>query len=101
VAALLPLWCRHYLSAAASRPCAIVRTATVRQPQLAISRVGYIHRILLPFAAPGISGALVLSAGRALAETAVLLFTAGYVMRWPESLFDSGRTLAVHIYDLP
>ncbi len=67
---------------------------------LAISRVGYIHRILLPFAAPGISAALVLSAGRALAKTAVLLFTAGYVMRWPESLFDSGRTLAVHIYDL-
>lgn len=67
---------------------------------LAISRVGYLRRILLPFAAPGIAAALVLSAGRALAETAVLLFTAGYVMRWPESLFDSGRTLAVHIYDL-
>lgn len=67
---------------------------------LAISRVGYSRRILLPFAAPGIASALVLSAGRALAETAVLLFTAGYVMRWPESLFDSGRTLAVHIYDL-
>jgi phosphate transport system permease protein len=67
---------------------------------LAISRVGYLRRILLPFAAPGIAAALVISAGRALAETAVLLFTAGYVMRWPESLFDSGRTLAVHIYDL-
>ncbi|MEK8080014.1 phosphate ABC transporter permease PstA [Pseudomonas sp. XK-1] len=67
---------------------------------LAISRAGYLRRILLPFAAPGIAAALVLSAGRALAETAVLLFTAGYVMRWPESVFDSGRTLAVHIYDL-
>ncbi|EML5474279.1 phosphate ABC transporter permease PstA [Pseudomonas aeruginosa] len=67
---------------------------------LAISRVGYLRRILLPFAAPGIAAALVLSAGRALAETAVLLFTAGYVMRWPGSVFDSGRTLAVHIYDL-
>jgi phosphate transport system permease protein len=67
---------------------------------LAISRVGYLRRILLPFAAPGIAAALLLSAGRALAETAVLLFTAGYVMRWPESVFDSGRTLAVHIYDL-
>lgn len=67
---------------------------------LAISRVGYLRRILLPFAAPGIAAALVLTAGRALAETAVLLFTAGYVMRWPESVFDSGRTLAAHIYDL-
>lgn len=67
---------------------------------LAISRLGYLRRILLPFAAPGIAAALVLSSGRALAETAVLLFTAGYVMRWPDNLFDSGRTLAVHIYDL-
>ncbi|MFZ3186179.1 MAG: phosphate ABC transporter permease PstA [Pseudomonas sp.] len=67
---------------------------------LAISHLGYLRRIQLPFAGPGIAAALVLSAGRALAETAVLLFTAGYVMRWPESLFDSGRTLAVHIYDL-
>ncbi|HEN8707910.1 TPA: phosphate ABC transporter permease PstA [Pseudomonas putida] len=67
---------------------------------LAISRIGYLRRVLLPFAAPGIAAALVLSAGRALGETAVLLFTAGYVMRWPEGLFDSGRTLAVHIYDL-
>ena len=67
---------------------------------LAISRVGFLRRILLPFAAPGIAAALVLGSGRALAETAVLLFTAGYVMRWPENVFDSGRTLAVHIYDL-
>jgi phosphate transport system permease protein len=67
---------------------------------LALSRWGFLRRVLLPFAAPGIALGLVLAAGRALAETAVLLFTAGYVTRWPDNWFDSGRTLAVHIYDL-
>jgi phosphate transport system permease protein len=38
--------------------------------------------------------------GRATAETAALIFTSGYVDRMPESLNDSGRALAVHIYDL-
>lgn len=76
--------------------------AKYRQAALAldISRWGFIRRVLLPFAAPGIAVGLVLAAGRALAETAVLLFTAGYVTRWPDNWLDSGRTLAVHIYDL-
>jgi phosphate transport system permease protein len=43
---------------------------------------------------------VILSVGRALAETAALLFTAGYVTRLPDSVFDSGRALSVHIYDL-
>ncbi len=38
--------------------------------------------------------------GRALAETAALLFTAGASERMPESLADPGRVLAVHIYEL-
>ena len=67
---------------------------------MALSRWGWVRRILLPCAAPGIAVGIILSAGRALAETAVLLFTAGYVLRRPDSLFDSGRTLSVHIYDL-
>jgi phosphate transport system permease protein len=41
-----------------------------------------------------------LSVGRALAETAAWIFTAGYVTRMPESLQDSGRSMSVHIYDL-
>jgi phosphate transport system permease protein len=67
---------------------------------LALSHWGWVRRILLPCAAPGIAVGIILSAGRALAETAVLLFTAGYVLRRPDSLFESGRTLSVHIYDL-
>jgi ABC-type phosphate transport system permease subunit len=41
-----------------------------------------------------------LAVGRATAETAALIFTSDYVDRMPESLNDSGRALAVHIYDL-
>ena len=43
---------------------------------------------------------LMLGIGRAAAETAALVFTSGYVDRMPGSVFDSGRALAVHIYDL-
>lgn len=67
---------------------------------LNLSHSGYIFRILLPNAASGIAAAVIISVGRALAETAVLIFTAGYVTRQPESLLDSGRSLSVHIYDL-
>jgi phosphate transport system permease protein len=42
----------------------------------------------------------VLAIGRALAETAALLFTSGYVDRMPGSVFDSGRVLSIHIFDL-
>jgi len=41
-----------------------------------------------------------LSVGRSLSETAVLLFTAGAALRTPVSLLDSGRTMAVHFYIL-
>ncbi len=56
--------------------------------------------ILLPSALPSIAAGFVLSVGRALAETAALIFTSGYVDRMPESLLDSGRSLSTHIYDL-
>jgi phosphate transport system permease protein len=67
---------------------------------LALSRWGMLRKVVLPAAAPGLAAAITLSTGRALAETAVLLFTAGYVLRMPTSLLDSGRALSVHIYDL-
>jgi phosphate transport system permease protein len=67
---------------------------------LGLSRAATLRHILLPSAAPGIVVGLVLGIGRALAETAALLFTSGYVDRMPETLLDSGRALSVHIYDL-
>ncbi len=67
---------------------------------LGMSRSVTFWRILLPAATPGLVVGLVLGIGRAMGETAALLFTSGYVDRMPESLLDSGRSLAVHIYDL-
>ncbi|MEJ7745547.1 MAG: phosphate ABC transporter permease PstA [Luteimonas sp.] len=67
---------------------------------LGMSRATALRHILLPAAAPAIATGLMLGIGRATAETAALIFTSGYVDRMPESLNDSGRALAVHIYDL-
>ncbi len=67
---------------------------------LGLTRSAAIWHILLPAARPAIIAGLILGIGRATAETAALLFTSGYVDRMPESLLDSGRALAVHIYDL-
>ena len=67
---------------------------------LGMSRSSALFHILLPTAAPALAAGLMLGIGRAMAETAALIYTSGYVDRMPSSLHDSGRALAVHIYDL-
>ncbi|MGE0644533.1 MAG: phosphate ABC transporter permease PstA [Nitrospira sp.] len=67
---------------------------------LGLSRTTTLIHLLLPAAVPGLLVGLVLSVGRAIAETAALIFTSGYVDRMPESLLDSGRALSLHIFDL-
>jgi phosphate transport system permease protein len=67
---------------------------------LGMSRSATLVHLLLPAAAPALVAGLMLGIGRAGAETAALIFTSGYVDRMPDSLFDSGRALSVHIYDL-
>ncbi|MDD2932820.1 MAG: phosphate ABC transporter permease PstA [Methylotenera sp.] len=67
---------------------------------LGMSKLSALLHILLPAAAPALAAGLMLGIGRAMAETAALIFTSGYVDRMPSSLHDSGRALAVHIYDL-
>lgn len=67
---------------------------------LGLSRLTTLRTLILPAAAPALGAALALGIGRALAETAALIFTSGYVDRMPGSLMDSGRSLTVHIYDL-
>jgi phosphate transport system permease protein len=65
---------------------------------LGMTRSATLVHLLLPSAAPALSASLILGLGRAIAETAALIFTSGYVDRMPDSLFDSGRALSVHIY---
>ncbi|MBM4284653.1 MAG: phosphate ABC transporter permease PstA [Deltaproteobacteria bacterium] len=67
---------------------------------LGLSQWQAITRVVLPSALPGITTGIMLSVGRSLGETAVLLFTAGASLRTPVSVFDSGRTMAVHFYIL-
>lgn len=67
---------------------------------LGLSKTTTLFRILVPQAAPGMAVGLILGVGRALAETAALIFTAGYVTRFPGDVLDSGRALSVHIFDL-
>jgi len=67
---------------------------------LGFSRASTFTKLLLPAALPGLGVGLSLGISRALAETAALLFTSGYVDRMPASVFDSGRALSIHIYDL-
>ncbi len=79
---------------------AISREQRLSAAALGLSTPTTIRTILLPAAIPGLLVGGILGLGRAIAETAALIFTSGYVDRMPESLMDSGRTLAVHIYDL-
>ncbi len=67
---------------------------------LSFTRTRTVLRVVLPLASPGILAGLLLGLARAVAETAALVFTSGYVDRMPESLLDSGRAISVHIYDL-
>lgn len=93
---ILPLLVRTTLSALQSLPADLRPAAAA----LGLTEATTIGKILLPAALPGIVVGVTLGVGRALAETAALIFTSGYATRWPGSPTDSGRALSVHIYDL-
>ena len=59
-----------------------------------------VFRIVLPSAVHGILAGVILAIGRIVGETAALIYTAGTVADIPSSVMSSGRTLAVHMYNL-
>lgn len=69
---------------------------------LGASKWQTIAGVVLPAAAPGILTGLILALGRAVGETAAVIFTAGSNLphRNLSSLFDGTRTLSVHFYQL-
>jgi phosphate transport system permease protein len=67
---------------------------------LGASKWDAIRTVVLPVAAPGVMTGIVLGIGRAVSETAAVIFTAGVALRTPTSLFDSARTMSVHFYTL-
>lgn len=67
---------------------------------LGAGRLRTVFKIVLPSAMPGIFSGIILAIGRIVGETAALIFTAGTVATAATGLFDSTRTLAVHMYCL-
>lgn len=67
---------------------------------LGAGRLRTVFRIVLPSAVPGILAGIILAVGRIVGETAALMYTAGTVAGIPDSVMNSGRTLAVHMYVL-
>lgn len=74
---------------------------------LGAGRLRTVFRCVLPSAIPGILGGVILALGRCVGEVAALIFTAGSIAQIPNfgtegvfAVFDSARTLAVHMYVL-
>ncbi len=65
---------------------------------LGAGRLRTVLRVVLPDAIPGILSGIILSIGRIVGESAALIFTAGTVAEVANNLFDSARTLSVHMY---
>lgn len=67
---------------------------------LGAGKLRTIFRIVLPAAVPGIMAGVILAIGRIMGETAALMYTAGTVPDIATTPMSSGRTLAVHMYNL-
>lgn len=67
---------------------------------LGAGKLRTVFRIVLPSAIPGVLAGVILAIGRIVGETAALIYTAGTVAQIPDSVMGSGRTLAVHMYNL-
>lgn len=57
-------------------------------------------KVVLPCCRSGILTGLILGIGRAIGETAAVMLTVGGSMKLPVSIFDSTRTMSLHLYML-
>lgn len=57
-----------------------------------------VSRSVIPAAMPRIVTGIILATGRAVGETAVVIYTMGQAINLPVSPFDSGRPMTVHLY---
>lgn len=67
---------------------------------LGAGKLRTVFRVVLPSAVPGILAGIILAVGRIVGETAALIYTAGTVPEMVVNPMDSGRTLAIHMYNL-
>jgi phosphate transport system permease protein len=56
--------------------------------------------VVIPPALPGIVTSAILAVGRVVGESAPVLLTVGITKNLPRSIFESGRTLTIHLYYL-
>jgi phosphate transport system permease protein len=56
--------------------------------------------VVIPPALPGILTSAILAIGRVVGESAPVLLTVGITRNLPKSIFESGRTLTIHLYYL-
>jgi phosphate transport system permease protein len=73
---------------------------SLREGSLALgaTKLQTVIRVTIPAAAPGILTGLILGVGRAVGETAALLFTMGSDYKLAKGLFSSARVLSSHVY---
>jgi phosphate transport system permease protein len=73
---------------------------SLREGSLALgaTKLQTIVRVAIPAAAPGILTGLILGIGRAVGETAALIFTMGSDYKLARGLFSSARVLSSHVY---
>ena len=67
---------------------------------LGAGKLRTVFKVVLPSAVPGILSGVILGVGRIVGETAALIYTAGTGAGIATSVFDTGRTLSVHMYAL-
>lgn len=59
-----------------------------------------IRQVVIPNALPGITIGVILGTGKAIGETAVIMYTAGSSLLLPESIYEPVRALPYHLYIL-
>lgn len=75
---------------------------TFREGSLALGATKFqtIIHVVLPSALPGIVTSVILAVGRVVGESAPVLLTVGITKNMPRTIFESGRTLTIHLYYL-
>jgi len=67
---------------------------------LGATKLQTIFHVVLPSALPGIVTSVILAIGRVIGESAPVLLTVGLTKNMPRTVFESGRTLTIHLYYL-
>ena len=75
---------------------------TFREGSLSLGATKFqtIMHVVIPPALPGIVTSVILAIGRVVGESAPVLLTVGLAKNIPRTIFESGRTLTIHLYYL-